>query len=201
MINAYIKHGMFEEAKELFNKMLEDRDHITCEADYKTRVLPDIYTFNTMLDACFEGKMWDDLEFVFQRLLDHGCHFNVDRHLHIVLESSRAGKSGPLEATWKYLMRMDRIPPPALIKEHFCTKLEKRDPTGALSSVFSDPGSNGPGFSKHAWSKLLKENIRRFRRDGIEGLVNEIECRLPSRTEPNPELETLLTTCKEVLGI
>ncbi|KAI4303650.1 hypothetical protein MLD38_039253 [Melastoma candidum] len=54
------------------------------------------------------GKMWDDLEFVFWRMLNHSYHFNEDRHLRIVLEASRARKTGPWEVTWKHLMCTDR---------------------------------------------------------------------------------------------
>ena len=58
MLKAYLEHGLFEEANELFNKMLDDGNHISRRSDYKFRVIPDIYTFNTMLDACREQVGW-----------------------------------------------------------------------------------------------------------------------------------------------
>lgn len=92
MLKAYLEHGMFEEAKELFGKMLGDGNQISSKSDYKERVLPDIYTFNTMLDACNAEKRWDDLEYVYKRMLHHGFHFNAKRHLRMILDASRAGK-------------------------------------------------------------------------------------------------------------
>ena len=93
MLKAYVEHGMFEEAKELFGKMLGDENHISSKSDYRDRVvLPDIYTFNTMLDACNAEKRWDDFEYVYKRMLHHGFHFNAKRHLRMILDASRAGK-------------------------------------------------------------------------------------------------------------
>lgn len=92
MLKGYLDHGMFEEAKQLLNRMLEDANHINSKSDYKFRVIPDTYTFNTILDACFEGRRWDDLQYVYQKMLHHGHHFNEKRHLRIVLDSSRAGQ-------------------------------------------------------------------------------------------------------------
>lgn len=92
MLKAYLAHGMFDEANELFHKMSEDGDHISRKSDYRVRVIPDIYTFNTMLDACIADKRWDDFENIYRRMLHHGYHFNAKRHLRMILDASRAGK-------------------------------------------------------------------------------------------------------------
>lgn len=92
MLKAYLQHEMFQKAKELFQKMLKDGNNISNKADYKVQVIPDIYTFNTLLDACIVEKRWDDFEYVFKRMLQHGYHFNAKRHLRMLLDASRAGK-------------------------------------------------------------------------------------------------------------
>ena len=95
MLKAYVDHGMFEEATDLFHKMLEDRN-IRRKSDYRARVIPDIYTFNTMLDACIAEKKWDDFENIYRGMLHHGYHFNAKRHLRMILIASRAGKVSSL---------------------------------------------------------------------------------------------------------
>lgn len=92
MLKAYLEHGMFQEAKELFEQMLENTNYLSRKDDYKMRVTPDIYTFNTTLDACVAENKWDYFDYVYQRMLSHGHHFNPKRHLRLVLEASRAGK-------------------------------------------------------------------------------------------------------------
>lgn len=93
MLKAYLEHGMFQEAKGLFEQMLENTNHLMSgKTDHKMRVIPDIYTFNTMLDACVAEKRWDYFDHVYQRMLCHGYHFNPKRHLRMILEALRAGK-------------------------------------------------------------------------------------------------------------
>lgn len=92
MLKAYLDHEMFEEAKELFEKLLESGNHISSTSDYKDRVIPDNYTFNLMLDACAVQHRWDDLEYVYRRMLQHEYHFNTKRHLRVIMDACRAGK-------------------------------------------------------------------------------------------------------------
>lgn len=92
MLKAFLDHGRFEDAKKLFLTLLDNGDSISREEDYKVRIIPDIYTFNTMLDACAMEKRWDDLEFVYEQMLRYGHHFNAKRHLRLILEARRGGK-------------------------------------------------------------------------------------------------------------
>lgn len=92
MLKAYMEHGLFEGAMKLFKEMSEGGNPIESKSDYKDRVLPDTYTFNTMLDACVAEKRWNDFEYVYRRMLHHGYHFNPKRHLRMVLDACRGGK-------------------------------------------------------------------------------------------------------------
>lgn len=92
MLKAYLDNGMFEEARQLFFKLLDNGNHISSKLDSKDKVLPDVYTFNLMLDAYAAEKKWDDLGFTYSRMLKYGYHFNPKRHIQIVLDSCSAGK-------------------------------------------------------------------------------------------------------------
>lgn len=92
MMQAYVTHGCLKKAKELFEKILEDGNHISSKSDYKSRVIPDLHTFNTLLNAYFAERRWDDFEFVYKQMLDHGYHFNAKRHLSMIMNASKAGK-------------------------------------------------------------------------------------------------------------
>ncbi|XP_042945473.1 pentatricopeptide repeat-containing protein At1g30610, chloroplastic [Carya illinoinensis] len=197
MLKAYLAHGMFEEAKELFHKMSEDGNRISRISDYKVRVIPDIYTFNTMLDACNTEKRWDDFENIYKRMLHHGFHFNEKRHLRMILNASRAGKGDLLETTWNHLVRADRTPPPSLVKERFSVKLENDDYPAALSSIASHPISESQAFSKVAWLNLLKVSAHRFRRDALFRLIDEVSILINRSESPNPAFQNLLSACKE----
>ncbi|CAH2034554.1 unnamed protein product [Thlaspi arvense] len=200
MLKAYLQGGLFEEARELFEKMSEDGGHIKSRSDFESRVLPDTYTFNTMLDSCAAQKKWDDFGHAYREMLRHGYHFNAKRHLKMVLEASRAGKEEVMEATWEHLRRSNRIPPSPLIKERFCRKLEKGDHVLAIASL-SDLSGNIEetelrAFSTDAWSKVLY----RFEKDSVLRLMDDVNRRVGLRSESSDSvLVNLLSSCKEFL--
>ncbi|TKY67899.1 Pentatricopeptide repeat-containing protein [Spatholobus suberectus] len=197
MLKAYLEHGMFQEAKALFEQMSENANRLRVNTDYKMLVVPDTYTFNTMLDACVSEKRWDYFDHVYQRLLYHGYHFNPKRHLRMILEALKAGKERPLEITWKHLTDTDHIPPVPLIKERFCAKLEKDDYVAALTCITNNPPKDLQPFSKKSWLNLFKENSQRFRKETIVRLMNEASNVVSNNSLPNPTLEYLMQSCKE----
>lgn len=92
MLKGFLDHEMFEEAKELFLKLLANIESISRKGHYENKVIPDLYTFNLMLDACLAAQKWEDLEFFFVKMLKYGYHFNAKRHLQMILDACRAGK-------------------------------------------------------------------------------------------------------------
>lgn len=188
LLKGYLKHGKFNEAKELFQKMLVDRSQVKSKADHKVLVAPDIYTFNTMLDACIAEKRWCDFEYVYKKMLQHGHHFNAKRHLQMILDASRVGKGELLDITWNHLVEADRIPPPSLIKEKFCMKLEKEDYIAALSCIYNQKLAESPEFSKKAWLKLLEENSERYRKGTLARLIQEVDNVIARSDRPNSVL-------------
>ncbi|XP_026428066.1 pentatricopeptide repeat-containing protein At1g30610, chloroplastic-like [Papaver somniferum] len=203
MLKGYLDHGLFEKAKDLFQQMLDDSKQITSIADYKSRVVPDNYTFNTMLDACIAEKKWDDFTFVYQQMLHHGCHFNTKRHIKMLLEACRAGKGELLETTWKHLIQANRAPPTAIIKERFCMKLEQNDISGAISCITSTSHQTTDelyAFSEKVWLYLFENNSSRFQKDTLIGLIHELNNIIAgSDDRSNPRLENLIRSCKEFI--
>ncbi|KAL6502181.1 hypothetical protein OROHE_024774 [Orobanche hederae] len=197
MLKAFLDHGMFEEAKRLFIKLLENGNFISHESDYKARVIPDIYSFNTMLDGCVVEGKWDDVEFVYQQMLKHGHHFNAKRHLHLVLDACRAGKEAVLDMTWKHLVGTERAPPPLLVTEMFCSRLEKGDYASALSNIINFSPTESQVISRKSWSKVLVGSAHRFEEGTLEELVREGGDFL-SRSKSSV-LENLIESCKEFL--
>ncbi|KAK4399493.1 Pentatricopeptide repeat-containing protein, chloroplastic [Sesamum angolense] len=198
MLKAFLDHGMFEEAKQLFLRLLENGNFIRHEEDYKVRVIPDIYSFNTMLDACALEQKWDDLEFVYAQMLKYGHHFNAKRHLRLILDARRAGKVELLETTWKHLVETERIPPPLLVMEMFCTRLEQGDYTAAVSYLTNFASIESQVFSRKSWLKIFIENGHRFEEGTLDELVHEASI-LVAKSENLP-LQHLIGSCREYLS-
>ncbi|CAI0546073.1 unnamed protein product [Linum tenue] len=201
MLKGYLDNGRFEEAKTIFHRMSEDSKEISNKLDYKVRVVPDIYTFNTMLDACVAEQRWDDFVDVYGGMLQYGYHFNAKRHLRMILEAARAGKEEVVEMTWKHLARTDRVAPPPIIKERLCMMLKKCNHNSALACIAEMKHEEEiPAFSMTAWSNLLKDNSHRFSRETVVQLVEEGNMLVSGRnTAVNRPLQNLLTACDNFL--
>ncbi|XP_073061209.1 pentatricopeptide repeat-containing protein At1g30610, chloroplastic [Primulina eburnea] len=196
MIKAFLDHGMFEEARQLFLSLLENGNFIKHEGDYKVRVIPDIYSFNTMLEASYAKHKWDDLEFVYEQMLKYGHHFNAKRHLRLILDARRAGKDKLLEMTWKHLNVTQRVLPPLLILELFCTRLEQRDHGSALNCI-TNYCVESHLFSRKSWPKFFTENGHRFERATLMKLVQEMNIVIANNE--SLVLEQLMKSCEDFL--
>lgn len=102
-----------------------------------------------------------------------------------------------LETTWKRLVETQRPPPPLLVTEMFCMKLEQGDYTAALSYVVNFAYGESQVFSRKSWLKFLIENAYRFPDRVLDELVHEGSVLL--HRSKNPALEHLLDSCKEFL--
>nr|XP_043624166.1 pentatricopeptide repeat-containing protein At1g30610, chloroplastic [Erigeron canadensis] len=201
MLKGYLDHHKFDEARQLFHKLLENGKHVTNKVDYRQVVLPDIHTFNLMLDACLVNERWDDFEFVYTRMLQHGFYFNAKRHSHMIIEACKAGKVNLLDTTWKHLIEGDQIPPPPLVQEMFCMKLKQDDYTDAFSCLICLPSTESHKYSWKSWLNRFKENPDLFQEERLLHLIDRTNTLLDRYEEPNFILLNLLKSCKEILGI
>ncbi|KAI3818433.1 hypothetical protein L1987_12240 [Smallanthus sonchifolius] len=201
MLKGYLDHHMFEEAKQVFYKLLENGNHVTSTVDYRHAVLPDIHTFNLMLDACLVNKKWDDLEFIYTKMLQHGYYFNAKRHSHMILEACKAGKVNLLETTWKHLIEGDQIPPPPLVQEMFCMKLEQDDYAAAFSCLICLPSTESHKYSRNSWVTRFRDDPNLSREETLLRVVDRINTLLIRNEEPNIILLNLMKSCKQILDI
>lgn len=200
MLKSYIEHGMFEEAKDLFEKILDGSHHITSKTDLSRKVVPDKFTFNTMMEACAKTKNWDDFESVYQQMLHHGYHFDARRHLHIVLDAFRAGKGQVLETTWEHLIHFGRAPPPPIIKERFCIKLMEDELIEAISCIGIHQEIEMDAFSKKSWLNLLKSKSNCLKRNTIFMLSHKLRDLIAETDHPHPVHHNLLNACRELVS-
>ncbi|XP_076926617.1 pentatricopeptide repeat-containing protein At1g30610, chloroplastic-like [Bidens hawaiensis] len=200
MLKGYLDHHMFDEAKQLFYKLLENGNNVTSKVDYRQVVLPDIHTFNLMLDACLVNQKWDDLEFVYMKMLQHGYYFNAKRHMTIILEACKAGKVNLLETTWKHLIEGDQIPPPPLVQEMFCMKLKQENYDAAFSCLICLPSTESHKYSRISWVTRFKDDPKLFREETFLRAIDRVNTLSIGNEEPNVILLNLMKSCKETLN-
>nr|DAD37280.1 TPA_asm: hypothetical protein HUJ06_007921 [Nelumbo nucifera] len=198
MLKAFVKNGMFNEAKDLFQQMCDGSSNISSKADYANRIIPDDYTFNTMLDACTAEKKWDDFKHVYQRMLDHGFHFNKKRHLRMILEASRSIKGELLDITWNHLVGAEQVPPLALLEEIFFLKLQENDCAAAIS-IIGHKTSELHAFSEKTWFNLFKMNSHRIEKHTLIKLIHELSFLVAGNHHPNPTFKNIISSCREFI--
>ncbi|CAL9174205.1 unnamed protein product [Musa hybrid cultivar] len=200
MLKSYLNHGMFEEAKDLFQKILDGSHQIANRGDLSQKVVPDKFTFNTMIEACAQTQKWDDFESAYGQMLNHGYHFDTRRHLRMVLDAFRAGKVQVLESTWKHLVRFGRVPPPPIIKERFCIKLMEDDPVTAIACIDIHQEIDMLAFSERSWLKLLNGNAHRFKSGIMSRLAIELDAFVAQTSESLPVYENLRKACEQFVA-
>lgn len=200
MLKAFLNQGMFEEAKQLFLRLLENSHNINSKSDYKEKVTPDLYTFNTMLEGCAAEEKWDDLEWVYVEMLKSGYHFNSKRHLQIILDASSAGKGELLEMVWMHLVQGDQIPPFLLISQMFRIKLEQGNFAAALSCFACHPSINSQAFSTKWWLKFFADNVHSLEKDAFVKLMHSANSLVARTDAQNLILQNLKLSCMEFLS-
>ncbi|KAL0398176.1 UNVERIFIED_CONTAM: Pentatricopeptide repeat-containing protein, chloroplastic [Sesamum radiatum] len=103
-----------------------------------------------------------------------------------------------LETTWKHLIETERIPPPLLVTEMFCTRLEQGDFTAAVSYLTNFASVESQVFSRKSWSKIFTENGHRFEEGSLHELVHEASIILTQ--SENLPLQHLIDSCREYLS-
>ncbi|CAN4081916.1 unnamed protein product [Withania somnifera] len=187
VLKAYLDSGMFEEANQMFFKLLDNGNFISSKLDGKDKVFPDVHTFNLMLDACAAEKKWDDLKFAYSHMLKYEYHCNAKRHIQIVLDSCRtgeveglgSGRSGSTSATSQRNVRRAARKRRHCCCPGLCYRLSVCSVAGIL------------------WMKFFVENFDRLSDAALFRLLQELS-QVVARNDSRI-LHNLMACCKEFL--
>ncbi|KAL5228686.1 hypothetical protein ABZP36_016951 [Zizania latifolia] len=198
MLKSYTEHGMFEDAKDLLENILNGR--IRSKVESSQKAIADKFTFNTFIEACAKTKKWNDFEYAFYKMLSSGYHFDERRHLRLVLDAYRNGKEQLLEDIWDYLCRHGRVPPAPMIMERFCLKLRQGDIVAAISCINTFQESKIRNVSSMSWFNLLNRNADRLKEENIIKLVHELNSLVSSKGHSDSLYQNILSSCTEFIS-
>jgi pentatricopeptide repeat protein len=93
MLKVYGRNDMFSKAKELF----EDVKRAKSDSDIslnggETALIPDEYTYSSMLEASASALQWEYFEYVYRGMALSGYQLDQNKHASLLVEASRAGK-------------------------------------------------------------------------------------------------------------
>ncbi|KAG8055886.1 hypothetical protein GUJ93_ZPchr0001g29489 [Zizania palustris] len=193
MLKSYTEHGMFEDAKDLLENILNGR--IRSKVESSQKAIADKFTFNTFIEACAKTNKWNDFEYAFYKMLSSGYHFDERRHLRLVLDAYRNGKEQLLEDIWDYLCHHGRVPPAPMIMERFCLKLRQGDIVAAISCINTFQESKIRNVSSMSWFNLLNRNADRLEEENIIKLVHELNSLTSSKGHSDSLYQNILSSC------
>lgn len=94
MLKIYGRNDMFSKAKSLFEeikKVNSDSSHPSLDGE-QTYLIPDEYTYSSMLKASASALQWDYFEYVYKEMTLSGYQLDQSKHALLIPEASRAGK-------------------------------------------------------------------------------------------------------------
>lgn len=93
MLKIFGQNDMFSKAKVLFEevKAAKSESYVTPGVG-NSSVVPDAYTYNSMLEASASAQQWEYFEHVYREMIVSGYQLDQNKHLLLLVKASRAGK-------------------------------------------------------------------------------------------------------------
>lgn len=93
MLKVYGRNDMFSKAKELFEETRRSGfASDTCVDDGGISLVPDLYTYSSMLEASAAAQQWEFFEYVYKEMTLSGYQLDQSKHAMLLVKASRAGK-------------------------------------------------------------------------------------------------------------
>ncbi|XP_057966184.1 pentatricopeptide repeat-containing protein At5g67570, chloroplastic isoform X2 [Malania oleifera] len=173
MLKVYGKHDMFSKAKELFEETKRAKAGSVPCLDDGASLVPDLYTYSSMLEACGRALQWEYFEYVYRKMTLAGLQLDQNKHASLLVEASRAGKWHLLEHSFDTILEAGEIPHPSFFTEMVIQAIAQHDCERAIT--LTNAMAYAPfQVSEEQWRDLFKKNGDRFSRDSLEKLLDSL---------------------------
>ncbi|KAL5556786.1 hypothetical protein UlMin_039022 [Ulmus minor] len=174
MLKVYGRNDMFSKAKELFEEIKGANTDSFSSPDGQSRYLvPDEYTYCSMLEASASALQWEYFEYVYKEMVFSGFQLDQSKHASLLLEASRAGKWHLLEHAFDVLLESGEIPNPLYFTAMVFQTAAQNDYERSVTLV--NAMSYAPfQVSKEQWKELFEKNSNRINQDNLFNLSNAL---------------------------
>lgn len=200
LIKVYGQNNMFEEARLLFEGIKKGRMGFQNPGSSDSRVSPDVFTYNLMLEACTVAHEWDYLENVYKQMVLRGYSIDQSQHAWLIVAASRAGKWHLLDHAFEKSLEMGEIPYISLYKEKICQSLQAGEYAKVISYMH-DMAQGSLNITPNEWMQLFKENENRIRKESWQQLLHELNSLNAGDSGTNPILRNLITSLHHSSGL
>ncbi|XP_028772775.1 pentatricopeptide repeat-containing protein At5g67570, chloroplastic [Neltuma alba] len=163
MLKVYGRNDMFSKAKELFEEVKRA----------KSDIVPDEYTYSSMLEASASALQWEYFEHVYREMTLSGYQLDQNKHASLLVEASTAGKGHLLEHAFDVLLEAGEIPPPFFFMELVVQATAYHNYERAVVLITTMAYAPFQVSEKH-WTDLFKENQGRINLENLEHLLDAL---------------------------
>ncbi|KAK9109757.1 hypothetical protein Sjap_017817 [Stephania japonica] len=168
MLKVYGRNDMFTKAKELFEETTK------MDMAEQAYLVPDAYTYSSMLEASAVAHQWDYVEYVYKEMTLRGYQIDQKKHAWIVVEASRHGKGHLVEHAFDLTLEAGEIPHPSFFIEMVCQAVAEYNYKRATNLVNSMACASFQ-VSESQWTDALTRSRDRINRDALSKLLNIIQ--------------------------
>lgn len=174
MLKVYGRNDMFSKAKELF----EDVKRAKSDSDIslnggETALIPDEYTYSSMLEASASALQWEYFEYVYRGMALSGYQLDQNKHASLLVEASRAGKWYLLEHAFETILEVGEIPPSLFFSEMVVQATAQHNYEKAVTLV--NTMAYAPfQVSERQWKDLFENNRDRVSEDSLVKLSDAL---------------------------
>ncbi|KAG4930602.1 hypothetical protein AAZX31_17G155500 [Glycine max] len=174
MLKVYGQNDMFSKAKVLFEevKVAKSEFYATPEGGYSS-VVPDVYSYNSMLEASATAQQWEYFEHVYREMIVSGYQLDQDKHLSLLVKASRAGKLHLLEHAFDMILEAGEIPHHLFFFELVIQAIAQHNYERAV--ILINTMAYAPfRVTEKQWTNLFKESEDRISLENLERLLDAL---------------------------
>lgn len=167
MLKVYGHNDMFLEVKELFEKVKTGYNAFRGDGD--SPLIPDFYTYGTLLEASVYAHQWEYFEYVYKEMCFSGYQLDQEKHAALLVKASKAGKWHLLEHAFETTLESGEIPHPMLFTEMICLAMFQDDYEKATKIVNSM--AHAPfQLNENDWADIIEKNKDRISDEHLKKL-------------------------------
>lgn len=174
MLKVFGKHDMFSNAKELFEEVKGTRYISTKCQDGGNTLVPDEYTFGSMLEASASALQWEYFEYVYKEMSLSGYHLDQNKHASLLVAASRAGKGHLLEHAFDAILESGEVPPPLFFVEMVFQAAIQRQYERAVTIIAAMTHASFQ-LSEKQWTDHFVENADRIGKHCLQDLLSALQ--------------------------
>ncbi|XP_027347685.1 pentatricopeptide repeat-containing protein At5g67570, chloroplastic [Abrus precatorius] len=174
MLKVYGQNDMFSKAKNLFEEVkVANSEFNAISEGGNSSVVPDLYTYNSMLEASASAQQWEYFEHVYREMILSGYQLDQNKHLSLLLKASRAGKLHLLEHAFDMILEAGEIPHHLFFMELVIQAIAQHSYERAI--ILINTMAYAPfRVTEKQWTHLFKESEDRISHEKLERLLDAL---------------------------